>query len=417
MPPSSISHADKRGTAHATLRCRTRHPHCSTSHVTSALSRALTSPLTILHLLAPAPVGGLETVVSTLAAAQRRSGHTVVVAPTLSRAGDGWNFAASLEHADVELVPLIVPHRGYLREQALIRDLCRTHNVSVVHTHGYRSDIVGGHAGHSSGRPVVTTVHGFTGGGLKNRAYEQIQRFVFRRFDAVVVVSRLQADQLRAGGVPAERLHVVPNALSPHPSPLARNEAREALGLPQEGVLAGWVGRVSREKGIDVFIDALASITDPRIDAAILGDGPERAPESARAESLAPGRFRWLGSVPDAAKYFAAFDLFVLSSRTEGLPMVMLEAMAAGRPIVTTSVGGIPDLISPAEGLLVAPEDPKALAAAIRSLVLDRDAAETRARAARERQRAQFDVASWSARYEAIYRELIAERQTHARPA
>jgi glycosyltransferase involved in cell wall biosynthesis len=361
-------------------------------------------------------MGGLETVVSTLAAAQRRSGHTVVVAPTLSAPGDGWNFAASLEPSGVELVPLIVPRRGYLRELSLIRGLCRDHNVTVVHTHGYRSDIVGGHAGHKSGLPIVTTVHGFTGGGLKNRTYEQLQRFVFRKFDAVVAVSRLQADQLRASGVPAQRLHIVPNALAAHSSPLGRDDARRALGLPSDGLLAGWVGRVSREKGIDVFIDVLASIGDPTIGGVILGDGPERATESARAESLAPGRFRWLGAVPDAARYFAAFDLFVLSSRTEGLPMVLLEAMAAGTPVVATSVGGIPDLISSAEGLLVPPEHPEALAGAILTTVLDRDAAAARARAARERQRAQFDVASWSARYEEIYRDLIAAREPHASP-
>jgi glycosyltransferase involved in cell wall biosynthesis len=371
---------------------------------------ALTSSLTILHLLAPAPVGGLETVVSTLAAAQRRSGHTVVVAPTLSAPGDGWNFAASLEHTDVELVPLTVSRRGYLRERSLIRGLCESRRVNIVHTHGYRSDIVGGHAGHESGVPIVTTVHGFTGGGWKNRAYERLQRFAFRRFDAVVAVSRPQADQLRSSGVPEGRLRVVPNALAAHPNPLDRAEARRSLGLPAEGLIAGWVGRVSREKGIDVFIDALASIRDRLIQAAILGDGPERTSESARAESIAPSRFLWLGAVPDAARYFAAFDLFVMSSRTEGLPMVMLEAMAAGIPIVTTSVGGIPDLVSPAEGVLVPAEDPKALAAAIRATLDDSEAAAARSHAAQLRQKAEFDVGPWSARYESIYRDLIAAR-------
>ncbi|HEV7703046.1 MAG TPA: glycosyltransferase [Gemmatimonadaceae bacterium] len=371
---------------------------------------ALTSPLTILHLLAPAPVGGLETVVSTLAAAQRRAGHTVIVAPTLSGPGDGWNFTASLEHADVALVPLIVPRRGYLRERSLIRGLCRSKAVNVVHTHGYRSDIVGGHAGREERVPIVTTVHGFTGGGMKNRAYEALQRYAFRRFDAVVAVSQPQADQLRAGGVSDHRIHVIPNALAPHATPLARAEARRALELPPEGLLAGWVGRISREKGVDIFIDALTSIGDRVIQGAILGDGPERPAEQARAESIAPARFLWLGAVPDAARYFAAFDLFVMSSRTEGLPMVLLEAMAAGVPIVTTNVGGIPQLLSPAEGVLVPPEDPKALASAMRAALDDRAAAAARADAARRRQHAEFDVGPWSDRYEALYRHLIALR-------
>jgi glycosyltransferase involved in cell wall biosynthesis len=119
--------------------------------------------------------------------------------------------------------------------------------------------------------------------------------------------------------------------------------------------------------------------------------------------------------VPEAAKYFAAFDLFVLSSRTEGLPMVMLEAMAAGIPIVATNVGGIPDLLSPKEGWLVAPENPQALAAAIRATLHDSEAAEERTRAARLRQKAEFDVGPWSARYESIYRELIEQRASRAR--
>lgn len=360
-------------------------------------------------------MGGLETVVSTLAAAQRRAGHTVVVAPTLSAPGDGWNFTASLEHTDVELVPLMVPRRGYLRERALIREICRSRNVSVVHTHGYRSDIVGGHAGHESGVPIVTTVHGFTGGGWKNRGYERLQRFAFRRFDAVVAVSRPQADQLRASGVPSQRIRIVPNALAAHPSPLDRAEARRALGLPAEGLVAGWVGRVSREKGIDVFIDALASLQDRVMQAAILGEGPERVTEAARAESMAPSRFLWLGAVPEASRYFAAFDLFVMSSRTEGLPMVMLEAMAAGTPIVATKVGGIPDLISPKEGVLVPAEDPAALADAMRAVIDDREAASVRARAAQLRQKTEFDVGPWSARYESIYRDLIAARSGKGR--
>ena len=95
--------------------------------------------------------------------------------------------------------------------------------------------------------------------------------------------------------------------------------------------------------------------------------------------------------------------------------MVMLEAMAAGIPIVATAVGGIPDLLSSGEGLLVAPEDPQALAAAMRATLHDREAAEQRAQAARLRQQREFDVGAWSARYESIYRDLIAQLASLAR--
>ncbi len=347
---------------------------------------------------------------STLAQAQSRAGHRVVVAPTLSRHGDGELFLASLAGQNVEVIPLVVPGRGYRSEYRTLRKLCRSRAGDIVHTHGYRSDIVGGLAGHRAGHPIVTTVHGFTGGSLKNRGLEALQRFAFRRFDAVVAVSRPQAELLRQGGVAADRLRIIPNALAPHPAPLDRAAARSALALPAQGVIVGWVGRVSREKGVDLFIDALASIDEALLAAAILGDGPERVKEEARAASLAPSRFRWLGTIPDAARYFAAFDLFVLSSRAEGLPMVILEAMAARVPIVTTSVGGIPDLLSPMDALLVPSGDSRALASAIRAALQDASATQVRALSAQSRQRSQFDVGPWSARYESVYRDLIAAR-------
>ena len=390
-----------------------RHRHCSTDR-NPLHPTALSTPLTIMHLLAPAPVGGLETVVSTLAATQSLSGHRVVVVPTLSATDDGQHFIDSLAGRKVEVVPLLVRGRAYLKENRQLVELCRNRNVTIVHTHGYRSDIVGGLAGRKAGVPIVTTVHGFTGGSLKNRGLEALQRLAFRAFDAVAVVSRPQYNQLRDSGISDHRLHLVPNALAPQSAPLDRSSARHALGLPEHSIIIGWVGRLSHEKGVDVFIDALRILDDPRVCAAVFGDGPVRASEELRTLSIRGSQFRWLGAIPDAARYFAAFDLFVMSSRAEGLPMVLLEAMAAGVPIVTTRVGGIPDLLSPSEGMLVPPDDPSSLAAAIRAAIVDPAAAATRAQAAQRRQRADFSVGPWSERYESIYRDLLAARTSTA---
>ncbi|MGH7620929.1 MAG: glycosyltransferase family 4 protein, partial [Gemmatimonadaceae bacterium] len=118
-----------------------RGTHIAHSATTPLHSTALSTSLTILHLLAPAPVGGLQTVVAMLARAQLGAGHRVIVAPTLSRPEEGEHFLASMNGSGVEVEPLSVPRRRYLREAALIRALCRTRNVSIVHTHGYRSDL------------------------------------------------------------------------------------------------------------------------------------------------------------------------------------------------------------------------------------------------------------------------------------
>jgi glycosyltransferase involved in cell wall biosynthesis len=123
-----------------------------------------------------------------------------------------------------------------------------------VHSHGYRADIVDAmHLRRTV--PIVTTVHGYTGGGIRNRVYEGLQRRAFRQFDGVVAVSAQLGREL-GKAVRSECLHVLPNAF--HPPPLAtRAAARAALGIPVDSFVAGWVGRMSKEKGADVLLDAL----------------------------------------------------------------------------------------------------------------------------------------------------------------
>jgi len=245
-------------------------------------------------------------------------------------------------------------------------------------------------------------VHGFTGGGWKNRLYEWVQRRAFRSFDAVVAVSRPLAARL--GGVPASRLEVLPNAWREPVPALDRAAARAQLGVADDTLHVGWVGRLSAEKGPDVLVEALARLKDLRFTASFLGDGPEQGRLRARgAEVGVSDRLRWHGATDDASRLFPGFDVFVLSSRTEGTPIVLFEAMAAGVPIVATRVGGVGDVVTAAEALLVAPEDPAALAAAIRAVATDRGAAAGRAQSARARLDAQYAPGPWLARYEAIY--------------
>jgi glycosyltransferase involved in cell wall biosynthesis len=256
----------------------------------------------------------------------------------------------------------------------------------------------------------VATAHGFTGGGLKNRLLERLDRWILGRFDAVIAVSRTLADQLIAAGVPRGSMHVVPNAWCP-PTLLDRATARRELGLDERAFQVGWVGRVSAEKGLDLFLDALTRVTVLPLSAAIIGDGPERKRLMRRAEAAGLGpRLRWLGTVSEAGRLFRAFDAFVLSSRTEGTPVVLFEAMAAGVPIVATAVGGVPDVLSDREALLVAPENPAALAAALENLVKDPDSARVRAEAARSRLTQDFAAEPWAERHIAIYQMLNSRR-------
>jgi glycosyltransferase involved in cell wall biosynthesis len=167
------------------------------------------------------------------------------------------------------------------------------------------------------------------------------------------------------------------------------------------------VGRLIRVKGGDVFLDALSHLPAPRPVAAVVGYGTDAAALQQQATALGlAGSVRFYDNVRDAGRLFRAFDTYVLSSRSEGLPIVMLEAMAAGTPIVATRVGGVPDLLSETEGWLVAPEDPPALARAIATSLRDRDDARARAAGATRRLTAEFAMEPWLIRYEEVYRSV-----------
>lgn len=369
------------------------------------------APLRILHLVAPCEAGGLERVVHALAIGHRRRGHDARVAAIFAEEEEH-AFLQPLRDAGVPVHSLLLPGRGYLRERRSVAALLRELQPDVLHTHGYRPNVVDTGVARKLGVATISTVHGFTGGDWKNRLYERLERLALRRLDAVVPVSRPLAELLRSDGVASERLHLLPNAWFERQPPLGRVEAREELRVPEGTFHLGWVGRLGHEKGLDLLIEALPHLADLPLVLSVLGDGREREPLTARAAELGVGeRIRWHGTVPEAGRFFPSFDAFVLSSRTEGTPIVLFEAMAAGAPIVATRVGGVPDVVTGAEALLVPPEDPMALAAALRTVQRDPAAAAERARAARERLQREYGSEPWLDRYEAIYRQLRSLRQ------
>jgi glycosyltransferase involved in cell wall biosynthesis len=361
--------------------------------------------MVILHLVAPGTFGGLERVVQLLASGLRASGHEVHVAGIVAETTATEAFFAPLSAAGVQTHPIVVSDRAYRRERAAVAALCRRLHPAAVHTHGYRPDVLDAGVARQCGIPIVTTVHGFTGGSWKNRLYQYIQRRAFRHFDAVVAVSRPLGDRLVRAGVRRSRVHTLPNAWRRSGPVLDRDGARRTLGIPRQDFVVGWVGRLSHEKGPDVLLEALPRLNGVPLTVSIIGDGPEQRPLQARAGALGiADRIRWHGVVPDAEQVFPAFDVLVLSSRTEGTPVVLFEAMAAGIPIVATAVGGVPDVVSPKEAVLVGSENPAALAAGVREVYEFPAAAAQRARAARLRLDREFGVGPWLERYEDIYR-------------
>lgn len=369
-------------------------------------------PLTIVHIAAPGPVGGLESVIRSLAIGHHRQGHRVHVIAVVDADPEESPFLRGLRETGVQVHALHLPSRAYFRERQLVRRLLREIRPSIVHTHGYRPDVIDAPLARGLGLPTVTTLHGSCFLGGRAAFSEWLQRQVLPRFDAVVAVSRQIMVDLGRTRVSPNRVHYIQNGWVASVAPLSRAEARKELGLKPGDVVVGWVARLIRVKGGDVFLRAFAACRGLPVKAAIVGDGPERTGLEALAAELGlEPQVTFCGGRGQAGRLFPAFDTFVLSSRSEGTPITLLEAMAAGIPVVTTAVGGIPEVVSPAEALLVPPEDPDALGLAIRQSLDDPQAARARAAAATLRLEAEFGAERWLSRHEALYREI----GTHSR--
>src|SRR5258705_1108086 len=225
-----------------------------------------------MPVAAPGAVGGLETVLQSLATGQRACGHRVLVALVIEPKQKLNGLLRPFRRADVDLRVLRVPARAYGRERRLIRDLCLEFQPDVVHTHGCRSDVIDSGVARALGVPTVTTVHGSSKLGGITRLYEWLEFALFRRFAAVVAVSRPLVGSLRRFGVPSDRIHVIPTGWNGRVPQSDRISPRRALGLPPDRLVIGLVGRLLPVKGADIFLEALSQLSNVDISDSIVGD-------------------------------------------------------------------------------------------------------------------------------------------------
>jgi glycosyltransferase involved in cell wall biosynthesis len=340
--------------------------------------------------------GGMEHFVVRLADAQRRLGHDVTIVAIkpgpLSQDAEERGVRATVLHRSGKADRLL---RAVATMATLRPDLIHAHNTTSLH-YAVLGRLVGG------GRIVLTD-------------HAQVNRvprpFEWYLVDAAVAVSQDTASRSLARRTLSE-VHVVHNGVEVQPPARPRAQVRAELGLG-EGVVAVHVARFVPLKAQDVVVRALAARRgDPTpITLLFVGDGPERAPvERLAAElGLGPNEVRFLGFRADVPDLLGAADLFLLPSRTEGLPLSVLEAMSHGLAIVATAVGGVPELCTDdREGILVPADDPRALADAMSRVARDPSLRARLGAAARARAAADFSFAAMTETYLRLYREVLA---------
>ncbi len=270
-----------------------------------------------------------------------------------------------------------------------LREFIKSKGIEFLNPHGYKANFYAYLAARGTQAKCVATCHPWTETrySLRARIYTMLDAWLLAKMDEIVAVSTNVQEQVQRR-LSGRECRVIPNGvdLRQYGDDSSRGEVRESLDLPAESPVIGTIGRLVPEKAYDVFIDSLSEITKrhPRVTVLVVGDGPLRpALEAQVRERALDNNVRFLGVRRDIPALLSAMDVFVLPSISEGLPMAILEAMAAGKSIVATSVGDVPKLVKDNEtGLLVRPGDSIALASAIDFLLSEEErAAELRANA------------------------------------
>jgi glycosyltransferase involved in cell wall biosynthesis len=310
---------------------------------------------------------------------------------------------------------LSVPDRGPWDWRVITRmlEICRRERVVIWHGHDYKSNLLGLFLRPFWPMRLVTTVHGWVKQTHRTPLYYRIDRLCLPHYEQVICVSEDLHKRCLACGVPDGRCVLIENAIETQEfsRSVSVEQAKGRLGIPAHRLVVGAVGRLSAEKGLDLLIRAVDQLLDRGFDLELLiaGDGDEFA----RLEGLIAvlgrrDRIRLLGYRSDTVALYQAMDIFALSSYREGLPNVILEAMALGVPVVATAVAGIPRLVRDGEtGLLVRPGEVGELTQALARLLGD---AELRATLARNGRRAVKEGYSFEARMRkirAIYDQLL----------
>ena len=359
----------------------------------------------IVHVIARLNVGGAALSVLELAAGQRANGHDVLVVAGTIPPGE-----ASMEALADELgvpylhAPALVRELSPLddvRAIALIRRLLRERRPDVLHTHTSKAGATGRLAALVAGKRPAAVVHTFHGhvlsgyfGSSRERTFRIVERALGYVTDRVIAVSeQVRDDLLRFHVAPREKLSIVHYGFDLDRrvggAPGARAAKREAVGAAAGDFVIGWAGRLSDIKRPLDLVRTAAEVPGSLL--VLAGDGELRNEVESLAATLGVAdRVRLLGYVDDLGDWYGAFDAFLLTSANEGAPVVAIEALAAGMPVVATDAGGTRTVVDDGEsGYVTAIGDVAALAARLRELrddaALRRRLGETGAARMRER--------------------------------
>lgn len=290
--------------------------------------------------------------------------------------------------------------------------------TSILCCHGYKAALLGRIAARRQGIPVVAISRGWTAESWKVSLYELLDKINLRWMDAIVCVSEAQAQRVAATGAPGSRIEMIPNAIDPDRFTTRKegNQGRlQSLFSSRRRLIVGAAGRLSPEKGFDLFIEAAIQLADEDESLGFVhfGNGILHKQLSEKIHKAgAQDRVILAGFRDDLDELLPQLDLMILPSYTEGMPNVVLEAQAAGAPVIATAVGGTPEIIEHGNtGLLIKPGSIKALTAAMRALITDDTHRQAMATAGQHHVRQSFTFHNQAERYHKLFLNLLEKQE------
>jgi glycosyltransferase involved in cell wall biosynthesis len=392
----------------------------------------LSEPIRILRVIARLNMGGPALHVAYLSKGLESRGYeTTLVSGQLARGEDTMAFVADELGVEPVAVPSLHREVSPVYDAAAVARLVteiRRVRPHILHTHTAKAGAVGRTAALLAGaaRPPVV-VHTFHGhvlrgyfGPVMTRFFLETERTLARHTTKLIAVGPQVRDDLVALDVaPAEQFAVIRLGIDLESRVLGAEADRAAFrrlfGIPEDRFVVGWIGRMTQIKRVPDVLRSFHALRGRGIDAALVlvGDGPDRVAVERLAAELGIARDTFfVGYQRDVRPYYALFDALVLPSANEGTPVVAIEALASGRPVVATRVGGVPDVVTDGEdGILVSPEDVAGLTDALASLALDPELRARLGGAGRERVVPRYRVERLVDDVDELYRELLSERR------
>jgi glycosyltransferase involved in cell wall biosynthesis len=289
-----------------------------------------------------------------------------------------------------------------------IEDCIQDDGIELLHTHGYKADLYGYVAARRSGKPIVATCHNWVGGTAALGIYNHLDRMALKRFHGLAAVSDSVAQRLLNSGVAATKIRTIANGIDVEPferalpSPTLNFDGNKVIGM---------VARLDLQKGFEYLLGAAREVCGvfPALKVVIVGEGPDRqAIESMIQRFGLQSNVILAGQHSEMPGIYAAMDIFVLPSLNEGLPMTILEAMAASRPVIATRVGAISSVIKDGEtGLLVDPGDINGLRDALARLLTDSDLCRRIGSAGHDWVSRNYTSEVMALKYRAMYDEVL----------